>query len=148
MNFKITDFPIGERPMVALPDSAFLEHLTEAGIRRLVSDHYDALIQSPIKDLFPLDPDKLAMAKQHSADFFIQICGGPDYFTENRGQPQMAKRHAPFKITPKARTIWLTCYQPLLANLDTPQEVTQSFWNYLNLFSVWMINTPDDAGAE
>lgn len=144
MELQITDFPMGERPMVELPDGAFLEHLKEAGIRRLVSDHYDALVQSPIKDLFPSSEDKLALAKQHSADFFIQICGGPDYFLQNRGQPMMAKRHAPFKITPYARSIWLTCYQPLLSKLDIPEHVTQSFWDYLNIFSAWMVNTPDE----
>ena len=139
---------MGERPMVALPDAAFLTHLTEVGIRRLVSDHYDALIQSSIKGLFPANAKMLAAAKQHSADFFIQICGGPDYFTQHRGQPQMAKRHAPFRITPCARTVWLTCYQPLLSGLDLPEHVTQSFWNYLNIFSVWMVNTSDEAAEK
>ncbi len=57
----------------------------------------------------------------------------------------MAKRHAPFKIAPKARTVWLTCYQPLLSRLDLPDHVTQSFWDYLNVFSVWMMNTPDES---
>ena len=130
--------------MVALPDPAFLDHLGEAGVRNLVSDHYDALVNSPIKDLFPSDAKMLAMAKKHSADFFIQICGGPDYFTQSRGQPKMAKRHEPFKITPQARRVWLTCYHPLLLKLDLPSPVTQSFWDYLNIFSVWMINTPDE----
>jgi hemoglobin len=142
MELQITDFPVGERPMVALPDPAFLEHLSEAGIRQLVSDHYDALVESLIKDLFPSGEKALAEAKAHSADFFIQICGGPDYFTQHRGQPMMAKRHAPFKITPHARTVWLTCYQPLLSKLDLPDHVIQSFWDYLNIFSVWMMNTP------
>lgn len=145
MNLDITDFPMGERPMVNLPDPAFLECLSETGIRGLVSDHYDALIQSQIKGLFPSSEKALAAAKQHSADFFIQICGGPDYFTQHRGQPMMAKRHAPFKITSYARTVWLTCYQPLLSKLDLPEHVIQSFWDYLNIFSVWMVNTSDEA---
>jgi len=145
MNLDITDFPMGVRPMVPLPDPAFLAHLKEAGIRGLVSDHYDALVQSPIKHLFPPNAEMLAAAKQHSADFFIQICGGPDYFTQNRGQPKMAKRHAPFKISPQGRTLWLACYQPLLSKLDVPEATVQSFWNYLNLFSAWMVNTEDES---
>ncbi|NQV33550.1 MAG: globin [Phycisphaeraceae bacterium] len=144
MELQITDYPMGERPMVALPDPAFLEHLGEAGIRDLVGNHYDALVNSPIKDLFPSDTKMLAMAKKHSADFFIQICGGPDYFIQSRGQPKMAKRHAPFKITPQARATWLACYKPILSELELPEEMVQSFWNYLNIFSVWMINTPDE----
>jgi hemoglobin len=144
MEFQITEFAMGERPMVALPDPAFLDHLGEAGVRDLVSDHYDALIKSSIVKLFPTDEAGLDAAKQHSADFFIQICGGPDNFTQSRGQPMMAKRHAPFKITPHARAVWLTCYQPLLSRLTIPEHVTRSFWDYLNVFSTWMVNTPDE----
>jgi len=144
MELLITNFPVGERPMVALPDSAFLDHLGEAGVRNLVSEHYDALVKSPIGHLFPTDEEELDAAKKHSADFFIQICGGPDYFTQNRGQPMMARRHAPFKITPRARIAWLNCYQPLLSKLDIPEDIIQSFWDYLHIFSVWMMNTPDE----
>jgi hemoglobin len=56
----------------------------------------------------------------------------------------MVRRHAPFAITPKARAIWLTCYQSLLSNLDIPDDCIQSFWSYLNIFSAWMVNTEDE----
>lgn len=144
LKLDITDFPEGARPMVALPDPALLEHLQEAGLRQMVSDHYDELARSSIRELFPQDEHELAVAKKHSADFFIQICGGPDYFNQSRGAPMMVKRHLPFKITPQARIVWLECYQRVLARLEIPAEIVQSFWNYLNGFSFWMINTPDD----
>lgn len=47
---------------------------------------------------------------------FIQICGGPKYFNENRGAPMMVARHQPFKITPKTRMVWLECYIEVLKN--------------------------------
>ena len=55
----------------------------------------------------------------------------------------MVKRHAPFKITPKARRVWLECYIEILKDLDIPEDLKQSFWNYLDIFSTWMINTPE-----
>lgn len=134
--------------MVNLPGPELLDHLKEEGLRQLISDHYDELIKSPIKDLFPSDEKGLALAKKHAGDFFIQLCGGPDYFNQSRGQPKMVQRHAPFKITPRAREIWLACYQPVLSRLDIPAEVVQAFWNYLNLFSVWMINTPEESAKK
>jgi hemoglobin len=99
------------------------------------------LKESTIKDLFPKNPIALEKAKEHSADFFIQICGGPDYFNQNRGQPKLNQRHLPFKITAEARVVWLNCYKTVLQNLELPDNVKNSFWNYLEVFSKWMVNS-------
>lgn len=144
MDFSITYYEFGERPGVTLPDPEFLERLTEAGMRKLVSDHYDLLSKSEVKHLFPRIYEALEKAKQRSSDFFIQICGGHPYFNENRGKPLMAKRHAPFTITPEARVVWLECYKQVLSQLDLPESLIQSFWNYLNVFSVWMVNSKSE----
>jgi hemoglobin len=109
-----------------------------------VSDHYDLLSQSEVKHLFPRIEEALDKAKQRSSDFFIQICGGHPYFNENRGKPVLAKRHAPFAINQRARVVWLQCYQQVLSKLDVPEEVIQSFWDYLNVFSMWMVNTNEE----
>jgi hemoglobin len=115
--------------------------LQEEGMRKMVSDHYDLIVQSPVKDLFPKNPIALEKAKEHSADFFIQICGGPDYFNQHRGLPQLNRRHRPFTITAEARIEWMKCYQQVLSRLDISEEVVLSFWNYLDVFSKWMVNS-------
>ena len=143
MNFTINPYEYGQRPPVTLPSPEFLELLTEQGMRKLVSDHYDLISQSEIKQLFPRIEEALDKAKQRSSDFFIQICGGHPYFNENRGKPMLAKRHTTFAITQEARVVWLKCYQEVLSKLELPEEVIQSFWNYLNVFSIWMVNTPE-----
>jgi hemoglobin len=124
-----------------LPSKQMYELLGEKGRRQMVSDHYDLVVQSPVKDLFPKNPIALEKAKEHSADFFIQICGGPDYFNQNRGRPQLNRRHRPFKITADARIEWLKCYQQVLPKIDLPEDVKLSFWNYLDVFSKWMVNS-------
>ena len=144
MEFTINQYEFGQRPVVALPSPEFLEILKEEGIRNMVSDHYDLLSQSEIKHLFPRIEEQLEKAKQRSTDFFIQICGGHPYFNENRGKPMLAARHAPFKITPEARIVWLKCYYQVLKKLDVPDEILQSFWNYINVFSFWMVNSPGE----
>ncbi len=141
MNFTINHYEFGQRPPVSLPSPEFLDVLKEEGIRKLVSDHYDLLVQSEIKHLFPRIEEQLDKAKQRSSDFFIQICGGHPYFNENRGKPMLASRHTPFKITPEARIVWLRCYQEVLSKLNIQEQVIQSFWNYINVFSFWMVNS-------
>ena len=144
MDFSINQYEFGQRPSVTIPTPEFLEKLTEQGIRQMVSDHYDLLSQSEIKHLFPRIEEALDKAKQRSSDFFIQICGGHPYFNENRGKPMLARRHATFTITPEARIVWLNCYQQVLSKLELPDEVIQSFWDYLNVFSFWMVNTNNE----
>ncbi len=146
MKLEITPAPFGVRPPVTKPVREFLAAVGEERIRKLVSDHYDLLRTSDISSLFPVDNDEaFAAAKKHAADFFIQICGGPDYFNQSRGAPQMVGRHAPFRIDAHARNRWLGFYQQLLPQLQDegiPTEYIESFWNYLDIFSIWMVNTP------
>lgn len=144
MEFPITQAQVGTRPQVQLPSHNILKTLGEEGMRKMVSDHYDLLRESKIKGLFPPSDEGFAMAKKHSADFFIQICGGPRYFDESRGAPMMAARHSPFKITQEARKVWLESYIQVIKELPMNDELKLSLWNYLDIFSIWMLNSHDD----
>jgi len=146
MDFIITPGQVGTRPGVELPDRGFLEIIGEEGMRKLVSDHYDLLKQSNIRGLFPPSDEGFELAKKHSADFFIQICGGPRYFDQSRGKPMMAARHSPFAITSEARDIWLESYSMILKELDMDEKLKASFWKYLDIFSIWMMNTHGGSG--
>ncbi len=144
LNFSILPYQEGVTPPVTKPNPGFLTDIGEEGMRALLDRFYMGLFQSPIKELFPKEIDVMKDAGQISADFFIQICGGTPYFNQNRGAPQMGKRHAPFAITPEARLHWLVCFEeallPIIDEKQSSEENIQSFWNYLNVFSIWMIN--------
>lgn len=144
MDFVITSYIPGFRPPVTLPSREMFLLLKEEGMRKMVSDHYDLLARSTISDLFPKNPIAFEKAKENSADFFIQICGGPEYFNKHRGQPMLNRRHQPFKITPESREVWLNCYKSVLRNLNLPGDVILSFWNYIDVFSKWMVNSVDN----
>ena len=144
MNLEITKATLGERTPVTKPIPEFLIEVTEQGLRDLISDHYDKIKQSEIYVIFPQDDVAFEEAKKHSSDFFIQICGGRPYFNENRGAPQMIGRHAPFRIDAKAREVWLELYKPLIQELEkkgVTETSLRSFWNYLDVFSIWMVNS-------
>lgn len=147
MEFTITPATTNQRPKVELPNQEILSLIGEDGMRSLINEHYELLKESSIKDIFPPEGKALEMAKKHAADFFIQICGGPRYFDQSRGAPRMVARHAPFKITPEGRIIWLEKYAEVLKTVDIPENVLKSFWNYLDIFSIWMINTPSQSNS-
>ncbi|MDF1881427.1 globin [Sulfurimonas sp. MAG313] len=145
LNLVATPGQLGIKPDVRKPNPAFLTELGEEGFRELIASHYDLLKDSDISQLFPTeDPQEFSDAKKHAADFMIQICGGPAYFNASRGAPMMGKRHAPFRIDEHARQRWLECYAMLLPALapKVSNDNIQSYWNYLNVFSQWMVNTP------
>lgn len=144
MKYTITQGQVGTRPPVEKPNPAILEQIGEKGVRQLVSDHYDILRVSEITNLFPKEEDTFEKAKQHSADFFIQIMGGPTYFNQNRGQPMMAMRHAPFKINQKARKIWLESYALALEKSNLNEDLKESYWRYIDIFSIWMLNSIEE----
>lgn len=145
MKLKITDGKIGIRPPVTKPHPGFLHEVGEERFKELVNAHYEAIRESDIAFLFPIfDEDDFEQAKKNAFDFLIQESGGPDYFKQNRGESQMVGRHAPFRIDEGARQTWLSIYNVLLEELSEEginKEYIQSFWNYLNIFSMWMINT-------
>ena len=147
LDFSILPYTEGINPPVTKPNPAFLTDIGEEGMRALLDRFYMGLFESPIKEIFPNSKELMKEAGQTSADFFIQICGGTPYFNQNKGAPQMRKRHAPFAITPHARLHWLVTYeealQPIIKDKLSTEENIQSFWNYLNVFSIWMINSRD-----
>ena len=144
MELEISKYIPGVKPNVTLPTTQMFEILGEEGIRRMISDFYNLLTKSEVAHLFPKNPIGLEKAKEHSADFFIQICSGPMYFNKNRGRPMLNRRHLAFKITPGAREVWLECYRKVLLKMDLPDEVLSSFWDYLDTFSKWMVNTNEN----
>ena len=147
LDFSIQAYQEGINPPVTKPNPEFLQDIGEQGMRDLLDRFYMGLYKSPIKDIFPETEEEMKIAGQHSADFFIQICGGPTYFNQSRGAPQMRQRHAPFKITPHARLYWLVTFeealQPIISDKLSSEANIQSFWNYINVFSQWMINSRD-----
>ena len=145
MKLTITDGQIGVRPPVTKPHPGFLHEVGEERFHQLVYEHYDLIEKSEIAFLFPvLDEDDFAEAKRHAFTFLLEIAGGEALFTKERGDHQMVGRHAPFRIDEEGRKIWLQLYANLLEPLvdeGISEEYIQSFWNYLDIFSMWLVNT-------
>ena len=141
MNLEINAYHVGDRPVVVRPNVEFYNLIGENGVREMVSKHYDLLRKSELKSMFPTDDTAFKESKRNSADFFIQILGGPEYYNLRRGKPMLVARHNPFTITLEGRIIWLKCYRQVLLEMEVPEYLIESFWNYLNVFSSWMTNT-------
>lgn len=129
-------------PHFEMPDPRFYEALGEDGFRAFISNFYDIIVDdATVSHFFPQGGPELLQAKQNSADFFIQVCGGPQWFDMRRGGISMAQAHARFSVTPKAREGWLHCLRQALDELThIDDELKYSFWDYCDKFSQHVVN--------
>ncbi|RHX91759.1 bacitracin resistance protein BacA [Leptospira stimsonii] len=109
----------------------------ELSLRKLVSDFYDQIPQSSIAFMFPKNVEE---SKTKSADFLIQVTGGPPLYSQNYGPPRMRARHLPFPIDEKARRVWLSCYRKALDGWEADSVQKEILWSFLKDFSGWMVN--------
>ena len=108
--------------------------------RTIVTRFYEGVASDEV--LRPLYPEEdLAPAAERFMLFLVQYWGGPTTYSEQRGHPRLRMRHAPFKVTPKARDHWLLHFR---AGLDaaalTPEQDAQ-FWDYVTHAAKFMVNT-------
>lgn len=120
----------------------------EAAIVAMIEAFYRELEASPVRPLFPAD---MGAASRKSAAFFVGLLGGPPLYHQRYGNPMMRARHLPFRITPRAREVWLACFERVLADAPArygfPAQHLDGFRGFLRDFSLWMVNTETDDGA-
>jgi hemoglobin len=97
---------------------------------RLVDAFYAALETDEL--LRPMYPEDLTDAKQHLVLFLVQYWGGPQVYMEARGHPRLRMRHAPFRITKKARDSWLNAMSQALESVRS--ELSQEQYVEMNSY--------------
>lgn len=150
MSYEVSKTIKGEKIEFKNPDPAFYEALGEEGVRKLMYDFYDRIYESDIANFFPQDPHEFEKIKKKNTNFFMQICGGPKvYEDEARGvelNEYMVRLHDDFSIYEKSRLEWLGCMRQALEQVDIDQKLKDDFWNYVERFSKFTVNSFADGG--
>jgi hemoglobin len=127
-------------PAVSYPSRRVLEIAGEEKLRQAVRRHHALLMASPIADLFPKDQWVFAKLAEKVADFVVESCGGATNYSEQNGGTCMRTRHFPFSIDERSRETWLAALFQAMVDVDFPAEVGEEYWNWLEAFSVRMVN--------
>jgi hemoglobin len=127
-------------PRVPFPSRRIFEVAGEQTLRALVLRHHQRLSESALRGLFPADEGDFIAGVTRAADYVVETCGGPNYFTSRYGKACMRKRHYPFAIDEAAREIWLHHLSLAFDDVGVPTEVRQEYWNWAEAFSIRMIN--------
>jgi hemoglobin len=108
--------------------------------RQLVEAFYDRVERDEI--LRPMYPEDLTESKRTLELFLVQYWGGPRTYLDERGHPRLRMRHAPFRITKRARDAWLTAMTGALEEVagSLDEEVLEEFREYFSMAATSLRN--------
>lgn len=124
--------PPGGAPLIPPPNPEIYKSMGDDNIFRMLEDFYIELEQSTIRPMFQKD---MLKASKRSALFFIQLLGGPHYYQEQVGPPNIKARHKPFSIDENAKEIWLDCFYKVLEDAEQKYQFPK---DHLNSFKIWL----------
>jgi hemoglobin len=111
----------------------------EETFTRLVRRFYEEVAADPV--LRPVYPARdLRPAEEHLRLFLMQYWGGPRTYHEVRGHPRLRMRHAPFRIGPAERDLWLRHMRTALDELHLAPELDSQLWDYLVMAAHSLVN--------
>ena len=92
--------------------------------------------------LRPMYPEAdLGPAAHRFTLFLVQYWGGPTTYSDERGHPRLRMRHAPFAVTPTAKSHWLTHFRSALNGAELTPDQDAQFWDYITHAAQFMVNT-------
>jgi len=109
----------------------------------LVSHFYALVATDPV--LRPMYPDDdLKVAAGRLLMFLEQYWGGPDTYSQLRGDPRLRMRHAQFRIGKRERDAWLSHMKSAVDSLGMSDELREQLWGYLVMAANSMVNQERD----
>lgn len=105
---------------------------------RLVRGFYERVATDPV--LRPMYPADLEPPRERLTLFLIQYFGGPNTYSQRRGQPRLRMRHFPFAIDQAARDRWVAHMLASLDSLGLAAPVRDEMRRYFQDGATFMIN--------
>ncbi|WP_339758229.1 cyanoglobin [Algoriphagus aquimarinus] len=87
-----------------------------------------------------LYPDDLAPAEERLFLFLLQVFGGPETYSEQRGHPRLRMRHAKWKIDGAMRDHWMNSMLVALDQVELETNIKEAMMSYFVKAANHMIN--------
>lgn len=111
-------------------------------IKLIVDTFYAGVaVDEELRAMYP--EEDLGPAAHRFTMFLEQYWGGPTTYSEQRGHPRLRMRHAPFRVTPRARDLWLGHFRAGLDKAALAPEHDEVFWTYIQYAANSMLNAQD-----
>lgn len=122
-------------PQLPQPAHRLLALCDEEGLRRLVQLHMKRLRPTP---LFARAGACFDCVTQRVADFVVEACGGPLYYSE-RHTRLMAGAGLPLLLDEEGREIWLVQLWHAFDDAQFPAPLRADYWNWAEPLSVRLL---------
>jgi hemoglobin len=125
--------------------AAALTHFERIGgqpaVDRLVELFYQRMDALPEAALIrALHPADLGPVKAILKQYLAQWLGGPDLYSQQRGHPQLRRRHLPFRIGAAERDAWMLCMTGALEAIVADPPLRATLQDQLFKLADWMRN--------
>ncbi|GAA0879935.1 globin [Algoriphagus jejuensis] len=121
------------------PFQSIYELIGEDQIRLLTRYFYENVTQNQaLRRLYP--EEDLAPAERRLFLFLLQVFGGPQTYSEERGHPRLRQRHFAWQIGREFRDHWLNAMLSALDRLDPEQNAKELMAGYFIKVANHMIN--------
>ena len=110
----------------------------EEQIRLLTKLFYQEVAKN--KHLKKLYPEDLAPAEERLYLFLLQVFGGPETYSEQRGHPRLRMRHAKWEIDADMRDHWMNAMLVALDQLGLEPNIREAMMSYFVKAANHMIN--------
>jgi hemoglobin len=121
------------------PFQSVYELIGEEKIRQLTSFFYQEVAQN--EELRKLYPEKdLNPAERRLFLFLLQVFGGPQSYSEERGHPRLRLRHMQWTIDGNLRDHWLNAMIIALEKLQLDPNIKELMMGYFIKVANHMIN--------
>jgi hemoglobin len=121
------------------PFQSIYELIGEEQIHRLTHFFYQEVSKNQeLRKLYP--EEDLAPAERRLFLFLVQVFGGPQTYSEERGHPRLRMRHLDWQIDSKMRDHWLNAMLTALDNLNPDPNAKELMMEYFIKVANHMIN--------
>ena len=119
------------------PQSIY-ELVGEVLLRQLTHYFYQEVAKTPkLRSLYPND---LLPAENRLFLFLLQVFGGPQTYSEQRGHPRLKMRHFDWEIDESMRDYWLNSMIAAMDKIELDANVRDQMMGYFVKVSNHMIN--------
>lgn len=126
---------IGDPPVLPQPAHRLLALCDESGLRRLVLHHMRRLRHSP---LFARSHHCFDCVTSRIADFVVESCGGPLYYSQRHAHLQ-AGAGLPLLLDEAGRELWLVQLWHTFDDIGFPPALRADFWAWAEPLSIHLL---------
>lgn len=122
-----------------MDEASIWSAMGEDGFQRLVAAFYRRVREDTV--LGPLYPDgDWEGSESRLRGFLLFRFGGDQRYVEERGHPQLRKRHLPFAIGEAERDRWVELMGEAVRETEVPREAAQALMSFFAQVADFMRN--------